>query len=320
MTRALAMGVLLALAACMESQARLADSVSTETISLRHRAEALSESLRVARGMSERQSQEKDLLVREVHSFDYFMVQLQDEFRQIRSLEQEAGTLDPRQDPLAAMESERSRILDAAKAARLRLARLERAAERQGKQLAALRESVRASADSALNAGSELDSNRVALASVRLLVQDLRTRIDELQLQVDSLTAYARTLTEENQRLTAVIAADAARDSTVYVAVGTRRQLLDWRLAREVGGVPVTGWGRTLQSSDLRDTVHFTPSHMRSRVIKLDETRDYQLLTSQSTSALDNHLTPDGSFRGSLRIRDPEAFWRAGKWVVILAR
>ena len=320
MRRALGVAVLLGLAGCMESQARLADSVSTEAITLRHRAEALSESLRVARGVSERQSQEKDLLVREVHSFDYFMVQLQDEFRKIRTLEQEAGTLDPRQDPLVAMESERSRILEAAKAARLRLSRLEHAAERQGKQLAALRESVRASADSVLSTGSERDSNRVALASVRLLVQDLRTRIDELQLQVDSLTTYARTVSEENVRLTAVIAAEAARDSTVFIAVGTRRQLLEWRLAREVGGVPVTGWGRTLQPSDLRDTVHFTPGHMRSRVIKLDESRDYQLLTNQSTGALETRLAPDGSFRGSLRIREPEAFWRAGKWVVILAR
>ena len=320
MKEAISLGTLVLLAGCIESQASLPDSAKTEALALRRRTEALGESLRVARGLSERQTIEKDLLVREVHSFDYFMQQLQGEFRKIRTLEQQAGTLDPGRDPLESMESERARILEAAKAARLRLARLELAAERQGKQLTALRESVRASADSALATGSERDSSRMALASVRLLVQDLRARIDELQMQVDSLTTHARTLADENHRLTEVIAAEAARDSTVYYAVGTRKQLLEWRVAREVGGLPVTGWGRILQPSDIRDTVHFITSHMRSHVIKLDESREYQLLTNQSVGALETKVAPDGSFRGSLRIRDAEAFWRAGKWLVILAR
>src|SRR5439155_13743631 len=276
--------------------------------------------LRVARDLSERQSLEKDLLVREVHSFDYFMGQLQDEFRKIRGLEQQAGKLDPQQDPLSAMDSERARILGAARAARARLARLESSADQQGKQLATLRESVRASADSALASGTERDSSRMALASVRLLVQDLRLRIDELQHSVDSLTEYAHTMPDENERLTAVIAADAAWDSTVYYAIGTRRQLLDWHLAREVGGMPMTGWGRILQPAEIRDTSHFIAGHMRTRVIRLEEGREYQLLSQQSPSALETHLTPEGTFRGSLHIRDPEAFWRGSKWLVIVAK
>ena len=69
-----------------------------------------------------------------------------------------------------------------------------------------------------------------------------------------------------------------------------------------------------------RDSTHFTVSHMRSRVIKLDEASDYQILSPQSTSALETHLGVDGTFRGSLRIRDPEAFWKGSKWLVILQR
>jgi chromosome segregation ATPase len=287
---------------------------------LRLKNAALDESLRVVRSLTERQSMEKDLLVREVHSFDYFMEQLQQEFQRIRMLQRQAGALDPRADPLTSVESERTDILRQARAARLRLSRLEAAAEQQGRTLAALRDSVRASADSALASGSERDSSRVALASVRVLVADLRMRLDDLQHQVDSLTEYSRTLHDENERLTAVITASAARDSTVYYAVGTRRQLLDWHLARESGGVPVTGWGRVLQPADIRDSTHFTVSHMRSRVIKLDEGRDYQILSPQSTSALETRLTADGTFHGSLHIRDPEAFWKGSKWLVILER
>jgi hypothetical protein len=248
------------------------------------------------------------------------MEQLQREFARIRALQRQAGTLDPREDPLSSVESERAQILRDARAARTRLTRLEAAAEQQGRQLAALRDSVRASADSALTNGSERDSSRMALASVRVLVADLRMRLDDLQHQVDSLTEYSRSLHDENERLTAVIAVNAARDSTVYYVVGTRKQLLDWHLARETGGVPVTGWGRVLQPSDIRDSTHFTVTHMRSRVIKLDESRDYQILSAQSTSALESRVAPDGSFHGSLRIREPEAFWRGGKWMVILAR
>jgi len=308
-------------AACAESHgASVSDSVAGETMLLRIRNAALDESLRVVRSVTERQSVEKDLLVREVHSFDYFMEQLQDEFRKIRVLQQQAGALDPRSDPLSSVESERTDILRAARAARTRLAHLEAAAEQQGRQLGALRDSVRASADSALASGSARDSSRMALASVRVLVADLRMRLDDLQHQVDSLTNYSRALHDENERLTAVIAANAMRDSTVYYVVGTRKQLIDWHLARESGGVPVTGWGRVLQPADIRDSTHFTVGHMRTRVIKLDESHDYQILTPQATSALETHVASDGAFHGSLRIREPDAFWRASKWLVILVR
>ena len=71
---------------------------------------------------------------------------------------------------------------------------------------------------------------------------------------------------------------------------------------------------------EIRDSIHFTVTHMRSRVIKLDEARDYQILSPQSTGALETHLSLDGAFRGSLRIRDPEAFWRGSKYLVLLVR
>lgn len=313
--------LLLAAVSCAESHgASVNDSAAGEEMILRLRNAALDESLRVVRGVTERQNIEKDLLVREVHSFDYFMEQLQREFGKVRALQRQAGALDPREDPLSSVESEREQILRDARAARVRLTRLEAAAEQQGRQLAALRDSVRASADSALASGSERDSSRSALASVRVLVADLRMRLDDLQHQVDSLSEYSRALHDENERLTAVIAANAARDSTVYYVVGTRKQLLDWRLAREIGGVPVTGWGRVLQPSEIRDSTHFTVAHMRSRVIKLDEARDYQILSAQNTSALETRLTADGSFHGSLHIREPDAFWRGGKWLIILVR
>ena len=309
------------LVSCAESHgASVSDSAAGEALILRLRNAALDESLRVVRGLTERQNIEKDLLVREVHSFDYFMEQLQQEFRKIRSLQQQAGALDPRADPLSSVESERAQILAEARSARARLKRLESSAEQQARQFAALRDSVRASADSALASGSERDSSRTALASVRVLVADLRMRLDDLQHQVDSLTSYSRALHDENDRLTSIIAASATRDSTVYYVVGTRKQLLDWRLAREAGGVPVTGWGRILQPAEIRDSTHFSVGHMRSRVIKLEEGREYQILSPQSTSALETHLGPDGVFRGSLHIRDPEAFWRGSKWLVILVR
>lgn len=287
---------------------------------LRQRSLLLADSLRSARALTERQSAEKDLLVREVHSFDEFMLQLQGEFHRIHNLEREAGALDPRQDPLSSMESERARILEESRAARLRLAKLESDAERRSRELEALRESVRASAERALAADSTADSSRFALASVRLLVHDLRTRIDELQQQVDSLTSYARDLHAENVRLSSALADRAARDSTVYFIVGTRRQLLDWHVVREVGGMPVTGWGKVLQPLDIEDASRFTIARMRDRVIRLDSARTYQIISSQSAAALEMPLAPDGSFRGPLRIRDPEAFWQSGKWLVILQR
>jgi len=312
---------LVLVASCAESHgASVNDSAAGEAMLLRIRNAALDESLRVVRGMTERQNIEKDLLVREVHSFDYFMEQLQQEFQKIRTLQHQAGTLDPREDPLSSVESERAQILRDARASRVRLTRLEAAAEQQGRQLAALRDSVRASADSALANGSARDSSRVALASVRVLVADLRMRLDDLQHQVDSLTSYSRALHDENERLTAAITESAARDSTVYYVVGNRRQLVDWHLARETGGVPVTGWGRVLQPAEIRDSTHFSVTHMRNRVIKLDEGHEYQILSPQSTSALETRLTPEGTFHGSLRIRDPEAFWKGSKWLVVLQK
>src|SRR5205085_3113504 len=125
--------LLVALVACTESHgASVSDSAAGETFILRLRNAALDESLRVVRSVTERQNIEKDLLVREVHSSDYFMEQLQQEFKKIRTLQRQAGTLDPREDPLSSVESERAEILREARAARTRLSRLESAAQQQG--------------------------------------------------------------------------------------------------------------------------------------------------------------------------------------------
>ena len=76
--------LLLAIFSCAESHgASVSDSAAGETAILRLRNAALDESLRVVRSMAERQNVEKDLLVREVHSSDYFMEQLQQEFAAI---------------------------------------------------------------------------------------------------------------------------------------------------------------------------------------------------------------------------------------------
>jgi hypothetical protein len=82
----------------------------------------------------------------------------------------------------------------------------------------------------------------------------------------------------------------------------------------------MTGWGRILQPTEISDSTHFTVTHMRSRVIKLEEGRDYQILSPQSTSALETKLSVDGTFRGSLHIREPESFWRASKYLVLVVR
>src|SRR5262249_29797936 len=141
--RRLALFLAATFAACDTSVAKttadtprsVVDSAAIEAAALRQRNAELSESLRFARRLSERESLEKVLLVREVHGYDTFMEQLQRELKRIHSLEMQTGSLDPRRDPLVAMQSERSRILNAARAARLRLTRLEAQAEQQGRQL-----------------------------------------------------------------------------------------------------------------------------------------------------------------------------------------
>ena len=280
----------------------------------------LNDSLRVAREDRERQSLEKDLLVREVHSFDFFVTQIQDEFRKIHDLERQAGTLDPKQDPLASMESGRSHILAEARAVRTRLQLLESEANQDGQLLQSLRDSMHTASDSVVAAGSARDASRIALSGVRLLARDLRNRIDELQHQVDSLARYARVLHEENQRLTAVIAVAAARDSVVYFVVGTRRELLEWQLVRETGGMRLTGWGKGLQAVATSDTSHFTSARLNDLVLPLDEDKTYQIISPQNLRALETPVTGDGIFKGSLHIADPETFWKQSRWLVILVR
>lgn len=287
---------------------------------LRQQTLALGESLRVAHDENARQRLEKDLLVREVHSFDYFMQQLESELRKIHSLERAAGALNPRLDPLNAMDSERARILEATRAARSRLALLEADAVAQGRQLTELRDSVRASTSTATAADSSRDSSRSALLGVQVLVRDLRARIDGLQRQVDSLARTGRALHQENLRLAETIAQTAARDSMVFYVVGTRRELLAWKIVREDGGMRVTGWGRVLRISDLRDSSRFRTMYMRDQILELDERRSYQILSTQRLGALETRVSPDGVFRGRLRIRDPGAFWGDSKWLVLLAR
>jgi hypothetical protein len=203
---------------------------------------------------------------------------------------------------------------------RARLEQLETEADQEGKLLRSQRDSMRSTSDSVTAAGAKRDANRMALSGVRFLIRDLRTRIDDLQRQVDSLTQRSRALHEENQRLVAVIARTAARDSAVYFTVGTRRELLDWGVVRETGGMRITGWGKGLQAVATSDTSRFTAARLSDRTIPLDDERRYQILSAQDLNAVETPISADGIFKGTLIIGNPEAFWKQSKWLVILAR
>lgn len=167
---------------------------------------------------------------------------------------------------------------------------------------------------------------RTTIESQRAQIELLNTQVAALEADNQRLATEKTQLTEEKTRLTAEVTDLSTVANTVYYIVGTKDELLEKGVAAETGGSRVLGIGwRTgkalVPARDLQDAL-FTALRKDTDVeIALPRAdKKYAIVSPQNVKFVEPQPAKDGTWRGSLRITDPQAFWAQSKYLIVVER
>ena len=174
------------------------------------------------------------------------------------------------------------------------------------------------------------DSLRTVLADfqttidgLQAMVEGQKTSIANLEAELNSTKAQVTTLTQENVTLQDTVSALTTRENTVYYVVGTKKDLIDRGIIREVGGTRFlifTRTGETLKPAEHLDPSAFTAIDRR-QVAEIPMPRadkQYRLVSGQNLSFANLPAEANGKIRGSLQITNPENFWTNSKFLILV--
>ena len=162
---------------------------------------------------------------------------------------------------------------------------------------------------------AEVEEHLRTIEGQKDLIATYLVRIAELETQVTALTDSTRKLTEANEILADSLQRLTMRANTAWYVVGSREQLVRAGVLTEEGGI--LGFGKSLAPSRAMTRNVFTRiDRMRDTMIALPEAKEYRIVSRHDPGLVS--VTVDRSLGGTLRIKDPERFWSASGWLIIV--
>ena len=258
----------------------------------------------------------KDSLTRELMATTTFMTKINDELSKAKQLQTKSSG-QPAGEQVIALDEYREGMLERITELRTRLDESEAKLKSTQARLRTL------AADD-----KEMQKKIVAYDS---MVTEYRTVMETQRIQIADLTNQVQTLQTDNQRLaeektvlTTKVADMTVAENTVFYVLGSKQELLQKGVVAEVGGSRVLGigWrtGETLvPSGNLKeDAFQKTDKKAWMEIALPNPAKKYRLVSPQNISGLETKPTKDGTFRGSIKIANPEAFWAPSKYLIIV--
>jgi predicted nuclease with TOPRIM domain len=214
------------------------------------------------------------------------------------------GPIDYRDAMLRKLESVRRRLADVEDSSRVRGERLLEAAKDNDRLRAEVEEHLRT-----------IDGQKDLIATYLVRIAELETEVTALTDSTRKLTQANAELSQANEALADSLARLTTRANTAWYVVGTRSQLVRAGVLTEEGGI--LGFGKSLAPSRAMTRNVFTRiDRLRDTVIALPEAREYRIVSRHDPGLVDVEVRR--SLGGTMRIRDPERFWSASGWLIIV--
>ncbi|HEY2851091.1 MAG TPA: hypothetical protein VGI97_14525 [Gemmatimonadaceae bacterium] len=172
---------------------------------------------------------------------------------------------------------------------------------------------------------SQLASYDSTITAFRTIIDNQKTEIVSLNDQVTALqteNAGLRSdkaqLTTENTQLVTDKGALVSERNTVFYIIGTKDELLRKKVIVQTGGA--LGIGKTQVPARDLNQGDFTAID-RSVVKEIafpHPDKTYKVVTRQDITALETAPDKDGLIRGGLKITNPDKFWAASKYLIVI--
>jgi len=170
---------------------------------------------------------------------------------------------------------------------------------------------------------AQLREHERAIRELRATVEQQRAEITMLEQKVDSVVRANIVLVSQRDSVIIVANTMAAREDSVFVVIGSERELSQKGLVRREGGTLLMfGRGKTLVPGRTLDPTHFTVlSKARDRQIMLPRSDiDYRIVSRQALEFTDLAKPRDAIVRGTLTITDSERFWAPSKYLILVEK
>jgi hypothetical protein len=161
------------------------------------------------------------------------------------------------------------------------------------------------------------------IAEYEKSIADLRVSVENQSREIAALTMQVDSMGRENVALTARNNAMAAHEDSVFVAIGTEKELTEKGVIRREGGTLLAfGRGKTIVPARAFEIEDFqVMSKSKDLTITLPEAdREYRVVSRQNlefTAAVD---PKQPLVKGALQVTDPDKFWAPSKYLILVRR
>jgi len=171
-------------------------------------------------------------------------------------------------------------------------------------------------------AHAQVDSQHVAqLAEYERSIVEMRATVERQQSEIAMLTQRVDSLSTANTVLIARTTEMSAREDSVFVAIGSEKDLIKRGLIKKEGGTKLMfGRGKTIVAARHLEPAQFqTISKLKDLTISLpDPSKTYRVVTRQDMHFAEPQDPKKGMVKGALKISDPNAFWGGSKYLILV--
>ncbi len=267
---------------------------------------------------------QKDSLLTEVLETTQFVSDINSELAKAKSIAIKPASTDPgvpgakkdREERLAALERVKS-VIAKLNESEAKLAETESRAkqsrQRNARLLAQIETYKKTIEDLRTTAEQQKTEYEAALAEKDTQIATLAGRVDTLTTEKGQLEADKAALSDTVGNLTAY-------KNTVYYAVGTKDELMKKGIVTKEGSKFLVFGGTRLEPARNLDPAAFTAIDKTQQTsIPLPRSdKKYKIVSRQSPSYLSAGVAKDGKISGSVEIAQPEEFWSASKYLILV--
>jgi len=268
-------------------------------------------------------SAEKDSLLNEVLETTKFVTAVNDELARARTGGVEVANNDPGTPTAERDRAARVAALDKVKALVDRLneaeAKLDQSAQR-AKRLSSRNSQLLAQIEDYKKNLEELrTSAEQQMTQLTATIEDQKVQIATLGSQLDTARTVNADLTTRSEALSDTVSQLTSYKNTVYYVAGTEKELKDRGVVTKEGSKFLFFGGKHLVPARALAPESFTSMDKTAEtVIPLPKAdKKYKLVSRQSLDFVSNE-DKDGKLQGEIRIEDPESFWAASKYLIVV--
>lgn len=191
-------------------------------------------------------------------------------------------------------------------------------------RLALSKQAVAGSGHSDRELLNRIEEAQKLITSLREQVARQEEELTSLRTEVGVLRQDKARLARDNGVLTERMTDLAEASGTVYYVAGTKAQLEELGVIREVGGSRNFFFRRSGQTLVPQTDLHADDFHPLSRtgntqIVLPNAAKEYAIVSQHNASYLDP-VSKDGTIRGTVRITDPIAFWSSSRFLILVER